>query len=624
MGVVVVALLVAGGTALKLYMDQQSMLSMIGDYGQTIARLPVSSGPAAKALATANHYADRGEYATAREALSQAVTLVSQSPGATTPPGLPGQMPRGGGPVPGLGFGPNPGDEPPSPSDEEIDQAINNELPEETQAFFGEHRDLLSRLMVQNRITEGAIPPDQWSEYTGVVLSAAAQGDTETVKAAMERFDSAIRAARQGGGPGGPGGMPGPGRMGEGGIEEAIRAQIGQARGIVAEAKKRGANTKKIENLIARAETLAGEGKFEEADAKLREVVGLMRSWGGGPQGGRGGRPGGGGRPGMGNRPGMRRPGMGNRPGGPGGPPQGGNPMMMAQMILGALIGQMETEEPLIFGAIEDIENAGHAMLEYNQEQIREILNKAKEKLAAIPKKRIELDQQMSAAMQQGPPQGGQRPPGNRGGEGPRGPRPDRRGPGQGGPGGGMGRGPDGPGMGGPANPQQVRNLLGRMIDNARNMPAEQYEAERDGLINRFIARLMGGSGGDAPPSGPVDGGMPTDVQLSAPRVEIPEEEPSDPEARDALETQVRGLMRLIQEPYIDLRQLELEIDLELIDQLIDSARDDVNQGKLLDAAGNANHASELVFQLVQMHGPELQALNSRPETSAEPVEDSE
>ncbi|HJN15808.1 MAG TPA: hypothetical protein QGH10_09970, partial [Armatimonadota bacterium] len=189
MAVVVVALLVAGGTALKLYMDQQSMLVMIDGYGRAVSGLSTTTPGTASAVATANQHAGVGDYEAAGQALDQVLTLVNQTPATPQGPAGPGG-PGPGGMMPNYGFGNNPG-APPAPTDEQIDDALN-EVPEETRAFFAEHRKLLGRLMVQNQTTMGAIDPDEWNQYTAVVLGAAADGDADTVKGAMDRFDQAL------------------------------------------------------------------------------------------------------------------------------------------------------------------------------------------------------------------------------------------------------------------------------------------------------------------------------------------------------------------------------------------------------------------------------------------------
>jgi hypothetical protein len=258
--------------------------------------------------------------------------------------------------------------------------------------------------------------------------------------------------------------------------------------------------------------------------------------------------------------------------------------------LLGALLGHMRTESAAIIGAMEDIENAGLALLEKNQDQVRQILSSATDKLKAVGKGRSELDknlQQMQRAPRETP--AGRRPRGPRGGQNVPRPRPNQ-----------------------PVPPsaeeaalelRRVHDLLGRALDEARTLAPAEYEAQREELLRRIVTSLM------RPPDEEIvlaPGEPPRPAGIGLPPLELPAEEPTDPAERDTLREQVRERIRLLHEPYLMLT--DAGVEMEQVEHLIRQSREAFTADKLIDAGKSVNHVSDLIWQLMQIHRADLQA----------------
>lgn len=677
--VAMLVLLGIGGGALKLYMDRQSMADMIGDYGTTLAALPLSSPEAAQAFTSAAESARAGRYAEAQKQLEQGRAAASQAGPSAMPslPGIPG-MPGGG--TPGVG---------PALSDAEVTEALRK-LPDDARPFFEQRPELFRRaLMVSAMARQTA--PEKWDGYRQRIFKAAAGGDERQVESLLReaRRDLGLGSQGPGGGqPGatGPGGMPMPsgGMPGVPGMPDVSGASPDQLAGIIAQsrqmltgAKAAGLDTSQVEGLLNRAEAELKGGSPQKAAASLREMFGVVRQamTGGGrppgnmrtPRGGPGGMPGmgqfprggGGGRrpggmgggppmmaggPGMGMPPGIAGiPGMGMPPGMPQGMMGPGMPGGMGGMfpnVFGQLLGQLQQESGVLGGVMEDLENAGLAVREKNQDQIREILAGAYEKIAAIGKRRSELEKQLQSG--QGAPQGPV--PGGGWGRG-GGQRPGWRGGGQ-----GQGQGPGGPGQGpgmqwpggqqpggqGPAaqwpggldgfplpsfgeggafDLRRIQDVLGRALDEIREMPQEEYEQQRDDFVQRLMGRMMTAVMGQEESTATTPTGERPEVTGGLPPLAVPAEEPSEPKARAGLESQVRERLRLLQEPYAVLAQVGANV--APVEAGIGVARDAVNGGRLLDAAKATNDVANMIWQLVDTHKAELEALKQEPAARA-------
>ena len=615
MALVVIVMIAAGAAALKLHSDRQAMASMVGDFSRTLGSMPKVPVGAAQAFANAAQMAQEGDAEGAQQALKHGANLAREA--AAAAPQFPRSMPGGPGVGPGSGGpGTGPGGRWTPPqlalSEEEMQQALQG-IDEEARPFFVEHPELWRRALSASNAAQQIMPDEAWKTHRAAVIKAAAANDAAGVRQALNAANQAM-AAHAPRPDGGPGGDP----------KQQLSAQIGQFKDILPRMKQAGVNTKRIEELVNRAEQMVERGDYENAAARLREAFGMMQKLR--PQGGQGGPPGGRNRP-PGMRPGirggqggpgmrggqrgaMRGPGMRGGQRGPGGP--GGMGGMMMNPLIGALLGHMQGEQGVLGGVMEDIENAGIALLESNQDQIREILAKATKKVQSIGQGRDNLEKQLQGASR--PPQG-DGPRGDRPGPGGRGGRGGQRPPGQMGPG---GMPPGGPGMG--RDPQQMRQMLSRFMDEARSLSPEEYEAGREQLLGRLMARMMGRGGEQGPPMPPVGPEDPASIQLEAPRVEIPEAEPTKPADREAFEAEVRGLIRTLQDPYLQLSRIEPPVDLEEIDRLVDEAREAVNAGRLVEAAQSANHLSDLLFELFQLHREEIAALPREPEASPEPA----
>ncbi|MBM3475460.1 MAG: hypothetical protein FJX75_19520 [Armatimonadetes bacterium] len=435
---------------------------------------------------------------------------------------------------------------------------------------------------------------------------------------------------------------------------------IGQARNMLAQVQAAGVDVSKVAAIVDRADRELKAGSAEKAAASLREAFqvaqaammgggggpgGMGRMSGtGGPPGGRGGsrggqgtfrpRPPGQGGPGMGmpgGRPGMgtgfpgQGPGMGMMAQGPG---QGPGPQGMFPNVFGSLMGAMREDSGVLAALMEDIENASLSIREKNQDQVRDILTAARNKVASLTKRRETVGRELMAA--QGPPaaaggEGMGMGPGTRPeGWGPMGPRQGRQRPGRQGPDGQQpgGEGPGGQGLAGMFGGlpmmgmmpgmfdfQRIQEVIGRALDDVRKMPDEQYAQQRDGLVQQFmwnlVAAVTGQLGGPTPQEGaPVQGAG------SLPPLQVPAEEPQDPAARRELETQIRNRLRLLQDPCAALAQVGA--DMRQVEAALSQARDAVNAGTLVEAAKATNQTADIVWQLTGTYQQQLEALKTQ------------
>jgi hypothetical protein len=660
--VAMLMLLAVGGGALKLYMDRQSMADVINDYSTTLTSLPVA-GDAGQAFAAAGEKARAGNYSDARSELARGRTAASQTGPAIGMPGMSG-MP-GMGQMPGIG-GPSPGAE---PTDQEVESALQ-QLPADARPFFEKRRELLRRAlavsMAARRVDEG-----KWKPYRERIFKAAAAGDEAGVQAAMDdaRRDMGLgrRTGVEGGrgGPGGPG-MPrmmtGPGMPGMGMGGGTAADQLAMARQVLAQAQAAGMDVSKVAAIVDRADRELKAGSPEKAAASLREAFQVAQAammGGGGPPrgmgrgGGTGGFPGGGGGspgrqggsgrfaarpggPGMG-QPGRGGPGMGFPGPGPGmgmgmpaqGLGQGSGPQGMFPNVFGSLMGAMREDSGVLAALMDDLENAGLAIREKNQDQVRDILAAARNKVASLSKRRETVGRELMAA--QGPFPGAgaegtaQGPATRPEGLGPVGPRQGRQRPGRQGPEGrppaGEGPGGQGPGgmfgglpmmnmMPGMFDFQGIQEVIGRALDDVRKMPDEQYAQQREGLIQQFmwnlVAAVTGQFGEPTPQEGATGQGA-----LSLPPLQVPAEEPQDPAARKELEKQIRDRLRLLQSPCAALSQVGA--DMTQVEAALSQARDAVNAGTLVDAAKTTNQTADMVWQLTGNYQAQLEALKAQP-----------
>jgi hypothetical protein len=547
--VVVVALLATGGGALKSFADRQAMQGMIADYGKTLATLPQPPGLALQAFVAARAQAEAGNFEAARAKLKEGAAAFAE-----------GSADGGPGPeVPGLGPGG-------APSEEMMKQALE-EVPAKARPFFEKHPDLLreaTMLRMAAASGHGRAAGGKLQKLVDEAVTAAAVNNEQGVREALGKIHQVMGPGR--GGPG-PGGSP----------EDELRGGISQARAILGEARKAGADTTRASATVDQAESLLNQGKAEQAAGKLREVFDQLRQMaaayhGGGPGGPRG------------PRGGMRRGMRGGPPGAPPGMPPG-MPDFMPGMI-GALLGEMQWEAPQLKGVLNDLEAAGSMIFEKNRDQVRETLGLATDKVLGIRKSRDELqrrlDQEHQRAMRemQAPGPGGRPPRG-------RGPQP----------------GPGGPPPGGlPFDPQQAHDLIGRALDDARGMSPDDYAQAREDMVRRVVVGLL--SKGKPGPMTPIPGGSAGPVDQGIAPIETPKAEPTELAARGKLEAAIRDRLRFIQEPYAKL--CEIGVDMTEVGRLVQEARKAVNDRQLVEAAKSTNHATDLLFQLLDLHRDEM------------------
>ena len=113
-------------------------------------------------------------------------------------------------------------------------------------------------------------------------------------------------------------------------------------------------------------------------------------------------------------------------------------------------------------------------------------------------------------------------------------------------------------------------------------------------------------------------GDPPRPAGIGLPPLELPTEEPTDPAEREKLREQVRQRMRLLHEPYLMLTNAGVEM--EQLEHLIRQAREAFTADRLVDAGKSVNHASDLIWPLMQIHREDLEPLARGGETTTEPV----
>lgn len=651
MVVVLILLLGAAGGAMKLYVDRQSMADVINEYGQTLADLPQSSPQASQAFMAAADNARAGRFAEAKSELQRGRAAMSQ---AGAMPAIPG-MPQ----LPGI-FGAQEETEAggeAAPTPEQIEEALQS-LPENARPFFAQRRELFRRALALSMAAR-RVAPDKWEAHRAKILEAAAAGNESKVEEAMATARRELGLGRAGGaerrqgrlplpgGGAGPGGIPGgPGMSGGPNMSsDQVGMAIQQARQMLAGAQAMGLDTGNIGDILDRAERELEAGRAERAGEALREAFQtaqrMMAGGGGQRRSGRGaagspsgpprvamGRPGASGAGRTGGMPAGRpqgTPGMGMWPlwpfgGGPGGAAQGPQTGMLPD-VLGPVRSAMERESDVLEAIMEDIENASVALRERNQEQVREILAGARNKVASITKQREKLQRELTVQQPSSPqvapsqrPTASERPAG----QGPTGRRGGRSAT--------WGRTPaetsgqfpqpapmpwmmPGLGLGGLPNFEAVHDVLGQALDEARRMSDEEYERDREGAIQRLIwgllAAVMNQGGGfdfmTPPPQG----------SAALPPLAVPSEEPRDNATRSELEEQIRNRLRLLQEPCSALEQIG--VDLTQVQTGLAQARDAVNGGRLIEAARIVNQVADMVWQLVEANRPQLDPLMGPP-----------
>jgi len=285
------------------------------------------------------------------------------------------------------------------------------------------------------------------------------------------------------------------------------------------------------------------------ARAPTEAPAGPWAAWGGGwsgpPQG-----------PAEAGAPGMA---WGNPFAGPGGgwPVAAGGSARRAATgdpMYGVLAG-IQRQLDLLASAAEDLDNASVAMREKNQDQVKEILHRGAGKLAKVSEAWREVTQGLRAG---GPPSGwvGQAPvPWGQGGgpmayAGPAGPQPSPwRWP---------AAAPGRVWQPGPASPEAPSPDQGALD------PDQGVE------------------------SGPDD--------VFAPVI-VPDEEPTAAAERQGLEEEVRMRFRLLEAPYLQLR--EYGVEMPEVNELLQACREALSAGSLRDAALSFNAAAELMEQLL-------------------------
>ncbi|MGQ9731519.1 MAG: hypothetical protein ACUVX8_09640 [Candidatus Zipacnadales bacterium] len=630
--VVLVLLLVAAG-AMKLYADRQSMTDMIDNYGQTLASLPIGSPEAMAAFRKAAEAAKAGRYEEAESELKRGGEAAKQGAGGgefSIPgilPGFPMGEVGGGGDIPTF-------------SEEEVEHALQA-LPEKARPFFAKRRGLFRRALALSAAAKTK-DPKAWEAYRARILEAAAEGDQDAVRALIQEAGQALgvptmvgpefgprgtKAPGSGGMLGGP--RPG-GRAGSdmfaGASADQLRQAIASARAMLPQLQQMGINPKEAMEVLNRAEKELGSGNTQGAARVLREAMAAVRGMvqpgiqppsrpgREGMRGFAGREPGGGpgqrgsmmgpwsgrgreagrelsGRPGMGGFPWMP---WGQAPSGAGESGMGG----ILPGVFGSLLSQMQKDSGVLRSVMDDLDNASLALLEKNQDQIREILSGARKKIASLSANRGEWEQRLAAAQPdrpQGiaPPRGQTAPPQGRG--------PGRWGQGQ-------GRGPEnmGPSMSWELptgfDLQRVHDLLGRAFDEARQMSDEEYEAFRADLINRLMMSFLGSPSEEwmVPPDQPDQPAAVEDLPL----IPVPKQEPTETEARERLELKIRNRLRAIHAPYVALD--EANVDLTEVNRTISAARAALGEGNLSEATKSTNEATELLWKLVNQHRPDL------------------
>lgn len=470
-------------------------------------------------------------------------------------------------------------DAPPKPTQEEIEEALK-QLPDEARAYFRENPDIflafVEQCNVARKLRDDGKDVEDLRSIRDAIIEAGAQNDDAKVKDLLGKMTQLCSLTDN-----------------KEEILAELQPSIDQFKAAVEESVRQGRDPSAAVELMHKSEQAAAAGDMEKAKQYLQQgITAAQRA------------PRGSGAPGMmaGGRTGSRpntasrlrrlptaggRPAMGPDMQGPAGRDrQVGGPGDISQVLFQNLMALTSAEDADLGATYETIGEARLAAREKNGDQIREILDGALARIAAIGKRRAEFSKAASAfiaesgrqsrtaegqtSMSPGP---GQQPGGLTAGGG----RPD----GGGRPGArpaqqsGMGF------MGEAARVQMISGLLD-IITRARSLTDEQFQGRTE-AITREIEQLLA-------PRGPQGAGRPGAEDQGAEIAGVRGYETEEQKA--AAEVRIRERLRRSGEAYAQLKTSDGDEALITdVDKLLTDARAALYAEEYLEAEELVNEA---------------------------------
>ena len=223
---------------------------------------------------------------------------------------------------------------------------------------------------------------------------------------------------------------------------------------------------------------------------------------------------------------------------GAGGPGRPGAAPPPAERALGMTLSLMGAEDQDLARTYAALDEASRALRENNQAQIREILGQARRSLDGIQQRRRSFSQQLNQLAPAAPPSG----------------KPQSK---------------PGPALA-PAEPAGPAERIAQLLDEARQLPADKYQAARLNLARATMGILLN-SGPTAPPPPPAGQAL----------------TPAQREAAAEAEARVRGKLQLAQGPYDQLKRSGQST--ATLDGLLHEARQALYDHRLAEAEAKAN-----------------------------------
>lgn len=421
------------------------------------------------------------------------------------------------------------------------------DLPEDARPFFKSHEDIFKHFAMQcnvaRQMRDEGMDVGDLRQVRDEIIEAARLRQEDRVQELMEKMDGMLREKAGG---------DRPARQ-RADMPPQLRKPLQNFADVARQARNERRDIRPAMELLQRAEKAAEGGDMDKAQDLIAKATSAAKDapkmTPRQPQVRRGER-----------RVRIQRPSQGR-------PPQGQQAPRVAQIILQGLMGLVSAEEADLAAAYQKIENAKIAIREKNQEQIKEILDKALAHFKRIGQRRRQFNEQTKELLAEGPPERGERSEeGEAAG-------PDEE----------TGRPRQRPGTQ-RSRLEQMKAIVTRgalqIFDRVRSLSDEEYADRKDELAEQVFALLRG-----RPPQEPK------------PIVKDVEIKPAETEAEKAeAEARIRAKMRLAQDPYEKLQASEEDEELlSRLDELFGRARDALYDERYMEAEEFVNEGLRLL-----------------------------
>ena len=340
--------------AVKLFFERAEMSAALGESVDRLSAVyagPGTSDTSKRRIAWLQKSIDQGDYAQAQNAIESLGTPEIDRPSPLDTPGVP---PGGGDGTDEPGGGPD--RRLPSPEED-------TNLPLKAQVFFEQHPELWEAFfgftVTIKQMEQREMPIKELAELRSQMISAAEFGQTQKVEDLLNQAREKIEGM-------GPGNLPPA-------LQEKLK-EFGQA---MQQAQKERRDVRAAIQLAQKSERAAQQGDLKRAESLMDRAIAALKS-----------------------APRMRMP---RRPSGF--PPGGRMPQMGPEIGLMKLIADlagnvMRAEDRDLTQIWESINIAAGAIREKNAEQVREILQEAKDALHTIGDRRREMSTTIAQAQQ--------------------------------------------------------------------------------------------------------------------------------------------------------------------------------------------------------------------------------